>query len=81
MSDDEVILVCARVGSEPLLLQDNRVGNCDICGRRVQYRPRTPISRKRCMQCAAALIEDGDEIGTTPAMLEDARAYFRKRMQ
>jgi hypothetical protein len=75
---DRIILMCARV-TGPLMLPDNRTGKCDVCGWRVQYRPHAPKrSILRCMQCAAELMATSDEIITTPGMVEDAMAFFRK---
>jgi hypothetical protein len=76
--DDRIVLMCARVDG-PLMLPDSLVGRCDVCGWKVQYRPHAPKHRiLRCMQCAAELMGTKDEIITTPGMVEEAMAYFRK---
>ncbi|HEY2242996.1 MAG TPA: hypothetical protein VGH47_02100 [Xanthobacteraceae bacterium] len=81
MSDDAVILVCARVSGK-LLLPDNLVGPCAECGHKVQYRPHAPRPfLLRCIECTTALIKPGDEIGTTPRMNEDWQAYRRRKLQ
>lgn len=78
---DKVILVCGRVDGL-LLLPDNKTGKCTECGRLVEYRPHAPKNRiLRCVQCALPMIEDGDEIATTPRMVADAKEYFRKKRQ
>jgi hypothetical protein len=74
-----IILVGARVHGE-LLLPDNLTGRCDFCDYPVQYRPHAPKNHVlRCMQCAAELLEDDDDVTSTLSMIEDAKAYFRKR--
>jgi hypothetical protein len=79
VSDDTIILMCARFTRE-LYLPDNVIGRCTECGCKVQFRPHAPRPhRLRCMQCAFALIEPGAEITTTPRMVDDLLAYFRKR--
>jgi hypothetical protein len=78
---DNVILVCGRVDGR-LLFPDNETGKCAECGRLVEYRPHAPKNRiLRCMQCALPMIEDGDEIGTTPRMVADVKEYYRKKHQ
>jgi hypothetical protein len=69
--------VCAGRGE--LLLPDNRVTKCDVCDRKVQYRPHAPKSVKRCIQCAALMMEDGDEAIISPRMLEDFKADLKRR--
>jgi hypothetical protein len=81
MSDDEIILVCARFEGK-LYLPDNCIGRCAECQCKVQYRPHAPRPhRLRCMKCTAALIEGDEKIETTPQMVEDLRAYLRKKQQ
>lgn len=77
---EPVILCCAPVTGEGLLLPDNLTGPCDLCGVTVQYRPHAPTPHiLRCMPCAVVLMEDGDRIMSTPQMLADARDYFRRK--
>jgi hypothetical protein len=84
MSDDEIILVCARIEGEPYL-PDNLTGRCAECERMVQYRPHAPRPHRLCcLECAIELARDSNstvEITTTKKMVEDARAYFRKKLQ
>jgi hypothetical protein len=61
-SDEEAenveYLVCAVMTEEPMF-EDNFVGNCCVCGTKVQYRwhaPRKP--KKICMQCAVKQMEE-----------------------
>lgn len=76
---EKVIIVCARVEG-PLLFPDNEVGRCDVCNRRVEYRPHVPKPHiLRCIQCATALIEPDDELFTTPRMVADAMTLLQKR--
>jgi hypothetical protein len=78
---DKVILVCGRVNG-PLLFPDSETGKCAECGRLVEYRPHAPKNRiLRCAQCALLMIEDGDDIVTTPRMVADAKEYYRKKHQ
>lgn len=77
---EEVVVVCARI-TTPLILPDNRIGKCAECGWKVQFRPHAPRGRRRCMECAIALIEPGTKIETTPRMLEDYRDYLNKKRQ
>lgn len=79
MTDEEAITICARI-TTPLYLPDNRLGRCSECGWRIQFRPHAPRGRKVCMECAGPLIEDPDNRVVVPQqMLDDAKAYFRKR--
>jgi hypothetical protein len=80
MSDDEIILVCARVRDQPLLIPDNLTGLCSECAQVVQYRPHAPRPfRLLCVECTIPIIPDATEIFTTPRMIEDALAYVRKK--
>lgn len=78
---DEFILVCARVEGD-LMLADNLVGNCGVCNCVVQHRPHaTGFRELRCTDCAMALIQPDDEVILPDRMLDDAMAYFRKKLQ
>lgn len=71
---DEVVVVCARI-TTPLYIPDNKIGKCSECGWKVQFRPHAPKGRRMCVVCAAALIEDRDDIK------DDLLTYFRKKQQ
>jgi hypothetical protein len=83
MSDEETILVCAPVDGD-LILPDNLVGRCDVCGCRVQFRPHAvgQFNRTRCAACTLALITPADEVlPITPQTRADVEEFFRKKRQ
>lgn len=82
MSDKAVRLICARVNGDPLLIGDNKTGNCSECGRLVQFRPHAPTPHVLiCVQCFPDVIEPRDEVVTTPEMIKDFVAHHRKKLQ
>jgi len=79
MKNWPVILVCGDFDGD-LYIPDNQIGKCDICGRRVQYRPHAPKPHiLRCTRCAADMVGPDDRVGTTKQMVKDAADYFRRR--
>jgi hypothetical protein len=77
---DDVVVVCARI-TTPLYMADNRTGTCCGCGWTVQFRPHAPEGRRMCMECAAVLVPSDAKITILPRMLDDLKAYVRKRLQ
>ena len=62
ISDDDAenvdFLVCSRARDE-LLLPDNFVGECCVCGVKVEYRWHAPRKPKRiCMECAIEQMQE-----------------------
>ncbi len=79
---EPIILVCGRVRSGLLLLPDNLIGKCDVCGHLVEFRPHAPEPHVlRCIPCFVDLVEPDAEITTTPQMIADALTVIRKKMQ
>jgi hypothetical protein len=78
----EDVLLCARI-TVPLLLPDNRTGECCECGWKVQFRPHAPAGRRMCADCAIALIDFDLEIAIAvpPRMLEDYLIYLKRQRQ
>lgn len=55
---DGVPFVVVMPLSVPLILPDNLVGTCDVCGRAVQFRPGSaPAPFKICAPCVPAFAE------------------------
>jgi hypothetical protein len=76
---DQIIVVCARI-TDPLLLPDNVISTCDACGWAVQHRPHAPKGKRRCLKCAAHLMNN-NTVHTTSRMVEDFLAWRRKQQQ
>lgn len=74
-------VICARL-VDRLFLSDNITGHCSRCGHAIQFRPNVPSSgTKVCLQCAEPLLLDPDNtIEMTMASVQDAIAYFRRKM-
>jgi hypothetical protein len=78
--DDPLILVCMPILRGHLFMPDNASGCCAECGIAVQYRPHAPTPHVlRCVDCAIKEMKAGDEMLTTPKMLQDWHAYVLKR--
>lgn len=79
---DEDAVVVAPFATDPLYLPDNLVTQCADCFRMIQYRPHMrELARKIiCVYCAQPAIEAGAKVITPQRNIEEAVAYFRRRL-
>ncbi len=63
------VLVCMPV-TMPLVMPDNKVGDCAACGRRIQYRPYAPKKVTRmCVDCVKEIVAEKEARGIKTEML------------
>ncbi len=74
------VLVCVPL-TAPLLLPDNRAGECSSCAQAVQWNPSAPKRvRLLCLECAMLLHGSGeDALSTTNSIADRVEAELRKR--
>jgi hypothetical protein len=75
---ETLLLLCVRV-TTPLMLPDNRVGECRFCGMRVQFRPDAPNIPKICAECACDHVDEATEFSVTQRTLDELRDHINKR--
>ena len=78
------ILVCVRL-TKPLILPDNEIDICSICGEAIQHRPHVPkLPRKVCMECVMPEAEKAAAKGelnlhVTEKTARELAEYYRKK--
>jgi hypothetical protein len=83
-AEDADAVVCIRLTS-PLMLPDNEIGLCSVCGEAIQFRPFGPKSPpKICWECAepaaAASAAKGELVTMiTPKTAAEVADYLRKK--